>query len=930
MDSDKLSPEVIGRFESVVGKDNVKEASGGCGECCCSGASIVVCPSSVEEVAAVMRIAKEEGVCSKEFKIDLSANMNKIIKVDAENFCVKVQAGASMEAVAAAADEAGFILGNRTTCEGATIGCLVYSNGADIGTYRFGPIRDNVLNLEVVLPNGTVIETGYDDISAYMSGYNLNQLMVGAEGTLGQICTVTLRMYPKAVIKPLLFNYADLKEAAPLISGIANHASLRPLYVCWADEKYNSSMAGHAHEGCKNTVLVVLHGDERIVEAEEAEVVKLAAGAEKLSDDMAAHMWSEAKTYDCCGAIIPAKCFAAFAGIASDLTDGAVVGQMVDPQTVLFSCVHKDGKCNCKMGAKAAEFGGRPAKIGNTFDADVIDEAALGLMKDIRCAIVGNKAPANERLSREVTPEIISELEAAVGKDNVNIGPEERLLYSHDLAPLPGMAGIAFKNIPDVVVRPTSTKDVAKVMAIAYAHGIAVTPRGNSTWGLGGSQPINAGIVIDFSSKMNKVIKVDPENLCIKVQAGITFKEALDAAEAQGFVIGSHPSSYPAATIGGWMGTNGMGVGTYKYGSVKDNILNSEIVLPDGRIVETGYDEIGDMMSGYNLNQYLAGAEGTLGLLCTVTMKLHPRGVVKPTIYNFENLADADYLIQAICAHPSIKPYHISWADFNHFENQRRARAVEPKVHVFDECKNTLLLVLQGEESIVDVEDMELEELAILSGGTRLPDEIAEHEWEERCYEFRARAVGVGEIPAEVIVPAKYWGTFVGECYKAFDTMKMDRGGIIGNAVDPNTVLFMPYYFMDNESMMGMTAFSFNFHVGDLAVKYGGRTTGLGVFFAWNLDNIHDANTVALMREMKTALDPRDVMNPGHVVCGLTRFGITLSHGLMEFASTLLQTVKKVMPQDTTFSDNIARFRYNTLEERKAEDRRHVLGRGYE
>ena len=84
------------------------------------------------------------------------------------------------------------------------------------------------------------------------------------------------------------------------------------------------------------------------------------------------------------------------------------------------------------------------------------------------------------------------------------------------------------------------------------------------------------------------------------------------------------------------------------------------------------------------------------------------------------------------------------------------------------------------------------------------------------------------------------------------------------------------------------------------------------------------------MREMKTVLDPRDVMNPGHVVCGLTRFGISLSHGLMEFASTLLQTVKKIMPQDNTFADNIARFHYNTLEERKAEDRRHVLGRGYE
>ena len=201
MDSDKFTPEVIGKFASAVGKENVKEVTGDCG-CCCKDASIVVCPSSVEEVATVMRIAKDECICSKEIVVDLSVNMNKIIKVDAENFCVKVQAGAKMDEVAAAVDEAGFILGNRTTCKDATIGCLVYSNGADIGTYRFGPIRDNVLNLEIVLPDGTVIETGYDDISAYMSGYNLNQLMVGAEGTLGKICTVTLRMYPKATVRP--------------------------------------------------------------------------------------------------------------------------------------------------------------------------------------------------------------------------------------------------------------------------------------------------------------------------------------------------------------------------------------------------------------------------------------------------------------------------------------------------------------------------------------------------------------------------------------------------------------------------------------------------------------------------------------------------------------------------------------------------------
>lgn len=929
MDSEKITPEILGRLEAAVGKENVKAGK----KSCCSDSEcstgVTVCPSSTEQVAAVMRVATEEGLCTcpchGDVAFDLSANMNKVVKVDTVNFCVKAQAGASMEEVVKACDEAGYIVADRTTCEGATVGCLVFSNGVDIGTYRFGPVRENVMNIEAVLPDGTVIETGYDEISAYMSGYNYTQLFVGAEGTLGVVTSVTIRIYPKAVVRPLLFGFSDLKDAAPFISGIRNHPNLRPLLVSWSDSRRNSAKG----LGNGNTVLVVLHGSLRIVDAEETVVKGLAGEAAQLSEEEAAKAWDAAETCDCHGALVPAKCFSALVDDMAGV-DGYTYGMLADPQTALFACPCCENGKECSLAGKVREYGGRVCRSG-FMHSGVVNDAALQYMKEIRSAIVNHKKlPFNEKLSREVTPEVIQELQEAIGAGNVNVDPVERLAYSHDLAPLPGVAGIAFKNIPDVVVRPSSTKDVAAVMRIAYAAGIPVVPRGNSTWGLGGSQPVVGGIVVDFASKMNKIISIDPENLCVKVQAGITFKEVLDACEDQGYIIGSYPSSFPAATIGGWMGTNGMGVGTYRFGSVKDNILNSEVVLPDGRVIETGYDNIGDEMTGYNLNQWIAGAEGTLGMLCTVTMKLHPRGELRPTIYNFEHLEDADPLMQAIAAHPSLKPLHVSWADFNHFEHQRMAKQNEPGIHVHDECKNTLLLVLHGDKTIVDAEDAELEEMAKLSNGTKLASEIAEHEWEERCYEFRARAVGVGEIPAEVIVPYRYWGTFVGECYKAFDTMKMDTGGIIGNAVDPQTVLFMPYYFMDNELMTGMTAFSFNFHVGDLSTKYGGRTTGLGVFFAWNLDNIHDANTCALMREMKTALDPRDVMNPGHVVCGLTRLGLTLNHGLMTFASALLQNVKKIMPKDTIFEDNLMRFRFNTLEEAKEEDRRHVLGRGYD
>jgi glycolate oxidase len=127
-----------------------------------------------------------------------------------------------------------------------------------------------------------------------------------------------------------------------------------------------------------------------------------------------------------------------------------------------------------------------------------------------------------------------------------------------------------------------------------------------------------------------------------------------------------------------------------------------------------------------------------------------------------------------------------------------------------------------------------------------------------------------------------------------------------------------------------MLAFSFNFYLGDRAVEYGGRTTGFGIFFAWNLDNVHDSNTVGLMRELKTFIDPHDVMNPGHVVCGMTKFGVNMGHGLMGLGSKLMQMAKKIMPADHTFSNNLERFKFNSYTEIKAEDRKHVLGRGYE
>lgn len=870
---------------------------------------VIVKASSAEDVAAVIRLAHGAPVAalgtSKFYHggiaVDLSG-MNKIT-VSEEDYAVKAQAGATFQEIIDAAAEKGFILGSVPFDLDTAVGAWAASEAVGDGCYKYGPAKDNLMNAELVLNDGTVIEPGYDEIGIYMAGYNLIQLIPGSEGTMGVITSVTLKLHPAGDDKVVSYCFADGADVAAFEDAIIRDPSLKPL---------NFWFRGY---GDRTVLSLEYQGEPEFVELDCIETDGIAAAHNGKKVDEPAKIYPADKD----AVIVPAS----GAGAYVAAFNGKVCGVWADRYTVYFIA------CNMEKSlAEAEKVGGRAARrvlLCNRIDA-IRDPETAAYMKALKKFLKTGELDtrSGDRLKRQFSDRIVEELEDILGKDNVNTHPEEKILYTHDLAPLPKAATIAFDNMPDVVVRPSKTSELSQIMKLAYREGIPVTPRGNSTWGLGGAQPAMRGIVVDFSSKMNK-ITIDPVKMTATVQGGATWKEALEAAEEKGFLIGSMPSSFPAGTIGAWLGTNGMGIGSYKYGSAKDNVLSLEVVLPDGTVINTGYQDMGSYYSGYNLNQLFAGSEGTLCLFATATFKIYPRGSIKPVAYEFtEGLACADPVIQGIIANGSVKPLHISWSDENHFKNQHRAGIHAPDV------KSILLVTYQGNEHHIALEEAAVEELVANAGGRATDPSVGEHEWEERCYEFRARKVGVGEIPAEVIIPAKNWGAFVPVCYRGFNELNMELGGVIGEVVDVNTVLWMPYYFKDDESLIGMTAFAFNFWLGDRAVEYGGRTTGYGIFFAWNLDNVHEPNTVALMREFKTFVDPHDVMNPGHVTCGQTRFGVNLSHGIMSMMSTVMQMAKKLLPPNTTFTDNIARFEMNRMDEEKAGDRKHVLGRGYE
>ena len=903
-DNSKVTPDVINQIVTAIGKATVTD-----------GVAVFkpseetdICkaiPKILEAGAGVVPLARKKDCNKGDVFVDMS-DMTSILNIDAVAMTVKVQVGCKIADLEAAVNEKGLTLGAYPGGADATVEDFVYVEDAVIGSYKYGTIKDCIYNVYAVDCNGEAFETGYDNIGYYMSGYNLTQTMVASYGRLGIIDAVTLRLSPLGIIKAVAYTFPDLASMQAAYMKLVQEPSVKPLHISFNATKKCTRIAFQGKEEFVNA-------DIEILDAIMADV-----GASKAGE----FDWSTIVTCDCVNPklttfYLPLKNLAAFLDCA--VASGTIAGSIPDRSTAAVKIAGEPTKETIDaLADKAEELGGRSS---SRCFSKYRDESTNAFARRIEQGYMGASVE-DVHLDREITDAIIEKIKAIVGEKNVSTTDMDRILYGHDMAPLPKEAGMAFNNMPDVIVRPVTPEQISEVVKLAYKHGIPVIPRGNASWGLGGCMPTAGGILIDMPSKMNKVLEVNTEELYVKVQGGCTWKNLLEACMKKGYIIGSYPSSFPAGTVGAWIATNGMGVGSIKYGSAKDNVLNSVFIVDDGSIVTTGFDNMGSYRASYNLNQFFSGAEGTLGVMATVTFRIYPMGKIRPLAYEFDTLKAMNEPIQDTLADPSVKPLHIAWSDHLHFEGQRKAGWHAPDV------TNLWLVTLQGDDKHNELEEAFFDAVADKYGGRKVAYEIAEHEWEERCYEFRARHIGVGEIPAEVIVPAHDWGEFTDRCYEGFEEMKMEAGGIIGVMVDRSTTLFMPYYFKDDEMLTGMLSFGFNFYLGDIAAKYGGRSTGLGVFFAWNLDNIHSAATVGKMRELKTVLDPHDVVNPGHVVCGSTRFGINLTKGLMGLGSSLMQVMKKIMPNDRAFKYNKERFRYNDLEEMKTLDRVHTLGDG--
>lgn len=176
--------------------------------------------------------------------------------------------------------------------------------------------------------------------------------------------------------------------------------------------------------------------------------------------------------------------------------------------------------------------------------------------------------------------------------------------------------------MPDVVVEPQSTIEVQQVLKWAHAHNVPVTPAGAMTGLSGGALPVQGGISLS-SCRMNRIVAIDELNHQVIVEPGVIVQELQEAVQEKSLFYAVDPASRGSCTIGGNLAENSGGPRAVKYGVTKDWVLNLQVVLMDGTVIETGANTLKNS-TGYNLTSLMVGSEGTLGYITQATLKLLP------------------------------------------------------------------------------------------------------------------------------------------------------------------------------------------------------------------------------------------------------------------------------------------------------------------
>lgn len=456
-----------------------------------------------------------------------------------------------------------------------------------------------------------------------------------------------------------------------------------------------------------------------------------------------------------------------------------------------------------------------------------------------------------------MNPQTIESLRQIVGKENVLTEKEDLLPYGFD-----GTAAI--KESAACVVFASSAQEISEILKLARDKALPVVTRGSGTGLSGGSVPVAEGIVLCLV-KMERILEIDAANLTMLCEPGVITKAIDDAVAPLGLFYPPDPGSMKISTIGGNVANNSGGLRGLKYGVTRDYVMGIEVVLADGSICWLGSKCVKDV-AGYSMKDLFIGSEGTLGIITKVLLKLLPRPKAKKTLLaTYDSMENAARTVSKIIENQII-PCTLEFLD------RRTCQCVEDfaKVGLPTEAEAVVLMETDGYPSVVDEEAGKMAEIARENGA--LDVEVARDEAHAlklasaRRSAFAALArIRPTTILEDVTVPRSKLPDIV----KFIEQMAVEHQleiATFGHFGDGNVHPTFLTNERDEAEMVKVEAAMEA--IFEHTIKLGGTITGehgVGLAKKRFLPDQFDEGSMALLRQVKSALDPDGLLNPGKI-----------------------------------------------------------------
>jgi glycolate oxidase len=449
---------------------------------------------------------------------------------------------------------------------------------------------------------------------------------------------------------------------------------------------------------------------------------------------------------------------------------------------------------------------------------------------------------------------VLDEIASIVGKDNLLTDKEDLMCYSYDATNR--------KHQPEAVVFPRNPQQVAQVMLSANNHLFPVVPRGAGSGFVGGSLPIEGGLVLALT-RMNRIITIEPENLTATVEPGVVTGTFQSKVEGLGLFYPPDPASLKFSTMGGNVAVCSGGPRCLKYGVTKNYVLGLEAVLPTGEIIATGVQTLKGV-AGYDITGLLVGSEGTLAVITKITVKLIPLPPAKKTmLVIFPSLDDATLTVSSIIS-ARIIPATLEFID------QSAIRCVEDYLHMGlpTQAEALLLIEVDGDSDTITTQIELIKDICLKNRASKVT--IA-HNREEEDELWKARRsispallkLNPHKVNEDINVPISKIPEIIRRISKIAQKYQLINVNF-GHAGDGN--IHTNLMINQNNPDEVERAHKAVKEIFEATLELGGTISGehgIGITKAPYLEMEIGGGNRALMEKIKSLFDPNHILNPG-------------------------------------------------------------------